>query len=813
MLFAPRRDRPVDPQQIRVRADEQGEPAQHHATDDEDDQAEGQQETGLGARDRGALQRALPTRVPLELVRDHVRAARRRGVDPGVAAHREREQRTEQQCGPEQHEGDEQSRLLDARLTLCADVYRVSTPVKPLPWTTGRRAPDGSPRPSARGHREPSPSSASSSLAACALALGALVTNLVVGHSPRPRRRRRRAVVRRPADAHVERSLVGRLVRRRDGDRVRVLAGIAVVILAWHRCWPQCALIVVTMLVEAGGVPRRHLLREPEPARGAPARGPHQRRQLPLRPHRGVGRALRIARDRRVVADPESPGGAGSSSPSPSSRRSSWPRPACTAGCTTSPTSCRGALLGAGCVAVGYVAVRAGMESAHERRVERAAAPRPPTRGGGLMTSVAVVAHARQDPRRRPAGAASGAGRRRRRRPDLVRGAEEQVRAEVRAARRSATAPTSCFVWGGDGMVQRCIDAVGDAPVPLAILPAGTGNLLARNLGIPIDLQAAVEVGVARRPPDDRRRSRQRRAVRGHGRHRARRADDPRRRPRAQGPVRPRRVRVDRRQAPPAAVPFRAQDRRRRQPVVRRRDRVHPRRQRAARCSAASRRSTTPAPRTDGSSSAWSPPRAIAQWTRALVRTAAGSADQSKFVRTTKAQKIRVKLDRKMPYELDGGDEKPVDRLKIRVRTGGGHRLRPGGGGHERSNAWCPRPGSSAATMHARRCSAPGACVSCRDAFVRFRASDGFSHARSLAFVTSLLLVQGVIVLVGIAAALGDTDLSASIVRAITEAVPGPAGKALTNAVFHAYRDRRVAVSTSSSSSSGVDARSSPGPR
>ena len=74
-----------------------------------------------------------------------------------------------------------------------------------------------------------------------------------------------------------------------------------------------------------------------------------------------------------------------------------------------------------------------------------------------------------------------------------------------------------------------------------------------------------------------------------------------------------------------------------------------------------------------------------------------------------------------------------------------------------------------------------------RDAFVRFRAADGFSHARSLAFVTSLLLVQGVILLVGIAAALGDTDLSATIVRTITEAVPGPAGKALTDAVFHAY--------------------------
>jgi YihY family inner membrane protein len=74
-----------------------------------------------------------------------------------------------------------------------------------------------------------------------------------------------------------------------------------------------------------------------------------------------------------------------------------------------------------------------------------------------------------------------------------------------------------------------------------------------------------------------------------------------------------------------------------------------------------------------------------------------------------------------------------------------------------------------------------------RDAFVRFRASDGFSHARSLAFVTSLLLVQGVILLVGVAAALGDTDVSGTIVRTIKEVVPGPAGTALTDAVFHAF--------------------------
>jgi diacylglycerol kinase family enzyme len=40
------------------------------------------------------------------------------------------------------------------------------------------------------------------------------------------------------------------------------------------------------------------------------------------------------------------------------------------------------------------------------------------------------------------------------------------------------------FVWGGDGTVQRAIDAVVGKPVTLAILPAGTANLLATNLGL-----------------------------------------------------------------------------------------------------------------------------------------------------------------------------------------------------------------------------------------------------------------------------------------------------------------------------------------
>ncbi|MEV4395175.1 diacylglycerol kinase family protein [Nonomuraea sp. NPDC049607] len=51
------------------------------------------------------------------------------------------------------------------------------------------------------------------------------------------------------------------------------------------------------------------------------------------------------------------------------------------------------------------------------------------------------------------------------------------------------------FVWGGDGMVQRCADAMAGSGVPMAILPAGTANLFAGNLGIPTDLEESVRIG------------------------------------------------------------------------------------------------------------------------------------------------------------------------------------------------------------------------------------------------------------------------------------------------------------------------------
>ena len=75
-----------------------------------------------------------------------------------------------------------------------------------------------------------------------------------------------------------------------------------------------------------------------------------------------------------------------------------------------------------------------------------------------------------------------------------------------------------------------------------------------------------------------------------------------------------------------------------------------------------------------------------------------------------------------------------------------------------------------------------------RDAFKRLRYADGFSHARSMAYLTSLVFLQAVIALVGLASALRSGGLSNIIVKTLRQIVPGPAGKLLTDAVQQAHR-------------------------
>jgi YegS/Rv2252/BmrU family lipid kinase len=112
------------------------------------------------------------------------------------------------------------------------------------------------------------------------------------------------------------------------------------------------------------------------------------------------------------------------------------------------------------------------------------------------MTRVAVIAHR---------GKSVGGGL-----PELRRVLEERGVTDVfwREVGKSRFAPSEVrkalarkadlvFVWGGDGMVQRCIDVLAGTGATVAIIPAGTANLLATNLGIPKDIEQAVDIGLS----------------------------------------------------------------------------------------------------------------------------------------------------------------------------------------------------------------------------------------------------------------------------------------------------------------------------
>jgi YihY family inner membrane protein len=73
-----------------------------------------------------------------------------------------------------------------------------------------------------------------------------------------------------------------------------------------------------------------------------------------------------------------------------------------------------------------------------------------------------------------------------------------------------------------------------------------------------------------------------------------------------------------------------------------------------------------------------------------------------------------------------------------------------------------------------------------KDGFARLRWSDGFSHARSLAYTVSLVLVQGIIAVVGLATALGEGQISEGIRTTFENTIPGPAGEVVTTAIGQA---------------------------
>jgi diacylglycerol kinase (ATP) len=111
------------------------------------------------------------------------------------------------------------------------------------------------------------------------------------------------------------------------------------------------------------------------------------------------------------------------------------------------------------------------------------------------MADVAVVAHSRKS---------FGGGLPELRRVLALEGVTDPLWFEVKksrqapkyARRAAAKGADVVFVWGGDGTVQRCIDAVAGTDTAVAILPAGTANLLASNLNVRPDLTEAVMIGL-----------------------------------------------------------------------------------------------------------------------------------------------------------------------------------------------------------------------------------------------------------------------------------------------------------------------------
>jgi diacylglycerol kinase family enzyme len=64
------------------------------------------------------------------------------------------------------------------------------------------------------------------------------------------------------------------------------------------------------------------------------------------------------------------------------------------------------------------------------------------------------------------------------------------------AAKAVADGAELVFVCGGDGTVMAVVTALAGSDVALAVLPAGTGNLLAANLGLGADAATGVQVAI-----------------------------------------------------------------------------------------------------------------------------------------------------------------------------------------------------------------------------------------------------------------------------------------------------------------------------
>jgi diacylglycerol kinase (ATP) len=221
------------------------------------------------------------------------------------------------------------------------------------------------------------------------------------------------------------------------------------------------------------------------------------------------------------------------------------------------------------------------------------------------------------------------------------------------------------FVWGGDGMVQRCVDVLAGKDVPIAIVPAGTANLLASSLDIPDEIAEAVRVGLSgsERQLDLGKLNGERFAAMAGAGLDAHMIQD------AEGGLKNRFGRVA--YIWTASKHLRADSFKARIEVngdlwykgkascvllgnigslfsgVEVFDDAHP---------------------DDGLLEIGvTNAEGLGQWARTMARVAVGTTAKSPFVQATKAKKVDVELNRKVRYELDGGTRSTVKHLKAKV--------------------------------------------------------------------------------------------------------------------------------------------------
>jgi diacylglycerol kinase (ATP) len=222
------------------------------------------------------------------------------------------------------------------------------------------------------------------------------------------------------------------------------------------------------------------------------------------------------------------------------------------------------------------------------------------------------------------------------------------------------------FAWGGDGMVQRCVDVLAGSNVGLAIIPAGTANLFAGNLGIPKDIEGAVAVGLRgeRRSLDVGRFNGERFAVMaGAG------FDAAMIRDAGNGGLKERLGRVAYVWTGSKDVrskPFRAEIKV---------DGVGWFKGKAScilvgnvgKLFAGVEAFEDASPDDGKLELGVVTAEGLLEWGRVLARTAVGTPSKSPFTQTTKARSVKVKLNRKVLYELDGGDRTKVKAFKVKV--------------------------------------------------------------------------------------------------------------------------------------------------